>query len=440
MARIEVIGLGPAGPDLLTGEARRLLDSVPVRFLRTDRHPAAEALAGATTFDHLYERCPTLEEVYRGAADSLVAAAREHGRVLFAVPGSPSVAERTVALLLERGAAESDLEVVVHPALSFLDLVWARLGVDPVASGVHLVDAHRFEATRPADGGAVLVTQCDSRLVLSDVKLAVDPPPGGPVTLLWHLGLPEERLVELEWHEIDRAIDAGAGEAVEVDHLSALWVPDLPPTAGGLLDRVAELLERLRVEDPWKAAQTHGSLTRYLLEESHEVLEALDDYDPASGEGAEELASELGDLLYQVVFHASLARQAGWFELADVVTAIHDKLDLRHPHLGTGEAPGMAELVAGWESAKVVEHGRASSFDGIPAGLPALLRALKLYRKAEALGLEVPAPASDDPAASLLREAEELMRAGRDPEDALRRLLSAVEGDLRHQEAGLRRR
>jgi tetrapyrrole methylase family protein/MazG family protein len=427
MPRIDVVGLGPGDADLLTQQSAQLISEVDVRFLRTRVHPAAAALAGSPSFDHLYESLDTFEEVYSSISERLVQAAGEHGRILYAVPGSPSVGERTVELLLAASTADVDLEVVVHPAMSFLDPAWARLGIDPLAHAVTLVDAHRFEATRPPNGGAVLVVQCDSRFALSDVKLAVDPPPAAPVTLLHHLGLPEERVVELVWADLDRTI--------EPDHLTSLWVPELPPTAGGRLERFAALVEQLRAEDPWKAAQSHDSLKRYLLEEAYEVLDALDAYDPDSGDGSEDLAAELGDLLYQVVFHASLAHQAGWFDLSDVVSAVHRKLDLRHPHLGTGRAPTVEQLAAGWEAAKKAEHGRQSALDGMPAALPALLRAAKLLRKADALALEVPGPPEDDPAAGLLAATRELVARGEDPEDRLRRLLAGLEQHLRHQEA-----
>ena len=449
MGRVDVIGLGPAGVDLLTTAATGLIATVGHQYLRTARHPAAEAMPAAVTFDHLYEELDTFEEVYEAIVDSLVAAGVEHGRVLYAVPGSPVVAERTVELLVARartGRADSrprsgarsaaapdsgaGLDVVVHPALSFLDLAWARLGVDPVAVGVHLVDGHRFEECAPTGGGAVLVAQCESRFTLSDIKLAVEPPPEGPVVLLARLGLPDERIVELDWADIDRA--------VEPDHLTSLWIPELPPAAGGRLQGFAALMERLRTDDPWKAEQTHDSLKRYLLEEAHEVLEAIDAYDPGTGEGADELASELGDMLYQVVFHASLAAEAGWFELADVVAAIHDKLEARHPHLdagtsGAGGPPTVEELVADWERAKVAEHGRESAFDGIPAELPALLRALKVLRKAEALGLELPV-AGEGIGARLFAEVQTAAATGVDPEDALRRHVRSLEFELRNRE------
>src|SRR5438876_3275771 len=115
MATVVVVGLGPAGPDLLTGAATAAIDRVPHRYLRTARHPSASAVAGAHSFDQLYERAASLEEVYAGIVDALVEAAAGAGEVLYAVPGSPLVAERTVELLLADGRV--DVEIVV--GLSF---------------------------------------------------------------------------------------------------------------------------------------------------------------------------------------------------------------------------------------------------------------------------------------------------------------------------------
>ena len=123
------------------------------------------------------------------------------------------------------------------------------------------------------------------------------------------------------------------------------------------------------------------------------------------GRGLRALEEELGDLLFQVVFHATLAAEEGRFTLADVARAMHDKLVLRHPHVfGDVEVDGADEVVANWEQIKKAEKGRDSVFDGIPAGLPALLYALKVEKKAVATGLadRVPLPEGDDLGAELL--------------------------------------
>lgn len=388
-------------------------------------------LRGLESFDHLYESEQTFEDVYDAIVEELLDAATRHGEITYAVPGSPTVAETTVEALIAKASTTAGPEVVLHPAMSFADLAWTRLGIDPVERGVRLVDGHRF-STAAVGGGPVLVAQCESALTLSDIKLSLEVPPVGPVTLLRHLGLPDELILEVDWADIDRSVEA--------DHLTSLWIPNLPDSAGVRLDRFAELMERLRIADAWKSAQDHDTLRRFLLEESYEVLEALDRYDPDTGAGSDALATELGDLLYQIVFHASLAAESGWFELTDVVAAIHDKLVSRHPHVpeavdGSGvaqrsESPTVEELTAAWEQAKQAEHERESAFDGIPAALPALVRTMAVAKKASALGLPFPTP-GEGFGGSLITIALEAIEAGIDPEDALRREVERVEGVLR---------
>ena len=186
---------------------------------------------------------------------------------------------------------------------------------------------------------------------------------------------------------------------------------------GGEVARLDELMRRLRVEDPWKAEQTHDTLKRYLLEESYEVLEAIDAYDPDTGAGAEELCAELGDLLYQVVFHSSIGAEAGWFTLADVAAAIHDKLVRRHPHIfdGAPAAASVDELVAAWEADKRTELGRDSVMDGIPSAMPALARALKVVKKSESLGYPVAAVGQREPPATPTRWARCCSSSSRPP-------------------------
>ena len=134
------MGLGPGRPGLVTAEALAVIESTPVRWLRTSRHPSASTVAGARSFDYLYESAATLEEVYSGIVDALVESATTEGSVLYAVPGSPSVAERSVELL----RADPRVETVVLPGVSFADLAFERLGTDPLAAGVRVVDGHRF--------------------------------------------------------------------------------------------------------------------------------------------------------------------------------------------------------------------------------------------------------------------------------------------------------
>lgn len=420
--RIDVVGLGPGDASLVTPATRRLIETRAHRFIRTRRHPSASVVGDAVSFDDAYDRADTFAEVYRGIADRLVAEAARHHEILYAVPGSPLVLERTVELL-----ADTDVEVIVHPAMSFLDVAWARLGVDPVDAGVRLVDGHRF-AEVVGDRGAdspLLVAHCHNQRVLSDIKLAAADAPSAPVVVLQRLGTADESVFEVEWWDLDRTVDA--------DHLTTLYLPEPPPTAAASLGRLASLVSVLRRECPWDREQTHGSLRRHLIEETHEVLDALDavaeagvgvgtgdvaapaDVDDLTegdagdvGDAAvdEHLCEELGDLLFQAFIHAAIAEESGRFDVRDVADGIHDKLVARHPHVFEPDgATGAdtAELVASWEVAKVAEKGRSSVFDGIPSGLPSLSLAAKVLSKATALGVDTdtgpgPIRAGVDPA------------------------------------------
>jgi tetrapyrrole methylase family protein/MazG family protein len=312
------------------------------------------------------------------------------GRVVYAVPGSPLVAESTVELLRR----DRRVEVEIVPALSFLDLAWAALGVDPVASGVQLVDGTRIEEEVAGGDGPFLVAQCWSAEVLSRVKLAIDPS-GDAVApravVLSHLGLDEESVAEVAWEDLDRVVDA--------DHLTTLWVERVSSPVAAEMAKLAELVRTLREKCPWDREQTHASLTRHLIEETYEVLDAIAEVTASAGDpgsvalddAAAHLQEELGDLLFQVVFHSRLAAEQGWFTLGDVALGVHDKLVHRHPHVfGDVTAATPDAVVANWEVIKAAEKGRSSVTDGIPTALPALLLAAKLQRKAGAVGMSAP--------------------------------------------------
>jgi XTP/dITP diphosphohydrolase len=190
-----------------------------------------------------------------------------------------------------------------------------------------------------------------------------------------------------------------------------------PSTGEPLLDFHADM-ERLRRECPWKREQTHRSLARFLQEETHETLEAIDTGD------TDHLREELGDLLLQVYFHAVIAQEAGEFTLDDVARGIAEKMHRRNPHVFGPDSQSSVELTPGevnaqWQEIKQSERlgaGRSSPYDGIAEGLPALLLATKIL---ERVGTDVvePSPAIGD---RLLAVVADAVTAGIDPEQALR--------------------
>jgi tetrapyrrole methylase family protein/MazG family protein len=263
---------------------------------------------------------------------------------------------------------------------------------------VHLFDAAAFARAAVHDSGPYLLAQCWSRHLLSEVKLSApdegDPPLPRP-TILHHLGLDDEVVATVEWWELDRT--------VEPDHLTSLYVPALGDTVGqSSADEVARLvalMDTLREHCPWDRAQTHASLMPHLVEECYEVLDALASLDgPGADATGAHLQEELGDLLFQIVFHARLAQEEGRFDLGDVARTVHDKLVHRHPHVfGDVQVEGADEVVSNWEAIKKREKGRASVTEGIPAGLPALMLTTKLARKARSVGLDPEGAAGPGP-------------------------------------------
>lgn len=392
-ARVVVVGLGPAGLDLMLPAARAEFERIPVRRVRTARHPAAAELAAAgcafESFDVRYEAASDYDGLYAAIASSVIDAAIDHGEVVYAVPGNPGVAERTVPMVRAR-AAERGVAVSVLPGLSFVDLAWTRLGRDPMA-GVHVVDAQDFVPAAAGRAGPMLIGHCTSPLVLSDLKVALLDalPADTPVTVLARLGLPDESVREVALADLDRD--------VAPDHLTSVFVDPGDRTIAGDVADLVGLARTLRGPGgcPWDAEQTHHSLTRYLLEEAYETVEVLEQLpgDAPAGDvdfdAYDRVEDELGDLLFQVVFHSILATEAGVFDLGDVARRVHDKLVRRHPHVfGEVVADTAADVITNWEQIKKAERASESLVDSISPGLPSLLYAHKLYRKAASVGLE----------------------------------------------------
>jgi XTP/dITP diphosphohydrolase len=189
-------------------------------------------------------------------------------------------------------------------------------------------------------------------------------------------------------------------------------------TEGQHLVEFVEVMRRLRAECPWKAEQTHRSLARYLLEESHETLEAIDTGD------SDHLREELGDLLLQIYFHAAIASEAGEFTIDDVAAGLTEKMRRRNPHVFEDEASDLtAEQVNDqWQRAKAEEKQRSSVTDGLPPGLPALLYADKVLDRLSRLERPSARPSgqSDELGERLLDLVREARSEGIDPEQALR--------------------
>ncbi len=423
--RITVVGLGPGDPAHVTVQTLEAIATQPHRFLRTSQHPSAALVGAATTFDEVYEHADTFADVYAEIVDRLAAAAAEHGEILYAVPGSPLVLERTVRALLD----DPRVDVDVLPAMSFLDVAWTALGIDPVEAGVRLIDGHEFATAAAGLTGPLLVAHTHANWVLSDIKLAVEDATGDEeVVILQRLGTPEQLVVRTTWADLDRTVEA--------DHLTCIYVPHLGAPVGAELVRFHQLARTLREQCPWDREQDHRSLVRYLLEETYELVDALQALDPADPTTEEHVIEELGDVLYQIEFHATIAEQEGRFTMADVARGVHDKLVRRHPHVfGDVIADDTTTVLRNWDAIKREEKQRTSVFDGVAMSQPSLMYADAVQRKAAKLGFDW--PDVDGALPKIAEEAAELVEAARgdDPrhvDEELGDLLFAVVNVARH--------
>ncbi len=208
-----------------------------------------------------------------------------------------------------------------------------------------------------------------------------------------------------------------------------------------MIERLTEIMKRLR--DPvagceWDRVQTWSTIAPYTIEEAYEVADAIERNDAA------DLKDELGDLLLQIVFHAQIAEDAGAFTLADVVDAISDKMERRHPHIfgDASASPGWETIKAAERMAKSDDAADTSAITGVALGLPALARAEKLQKRASRVGFDWPDAAG--PLAKVHEEIDEIATAGLDTvAEEMGDLLFAVTNWARHlgidPEAALRR-
>ena len=331
---------------------------------------------------------------------------------MYAVPGSAAVGEDVTRLLLER-ARQREIELVLVPGISFVEAAACALGFDLMTDEVRVIDAERVAAQINGANGALLIAHAWRPELVSDVKLALleHYPPDHWVALARALGGPGQSVRWAPLAEVDHD--------VEVDPLTCMWVPAPAQPTAGAFEELVELVRRLRGPGgcPWDAEQTHHSLTRHLVEEAYEVVDAIEELPASAPKGGvpaaayHHLEEELGDLLFQVVFHAVLAAEAGAFTIHSVARGIHDKLVSRHPHVfGDVTVDSADEVRSNWEKLKAQEKSRASAADDIPASLPALLYAHKLGRRAASVGFDWP-PGHPGLADSLRAEIAELERS-----------------------------
>ncbi|MCJ8174190.1 nucleoside triphosphate pyrophosphohydrolase [Clostridium botulinum] len=381
---INIIGLGPGSKESITLGTIDSLKTVDKVFLRTEKHPTVEYInkLGITyeTFDGEYEVGESFDDVYNSIAKSLIEASKNYSDTIYAVPGHPLVAEKSVDILIKL-CRQNDIKFKILPAVSFVDALMESLLLDPV-EGLKIIDAFDIKKQTMDKRIGTIITQVYDKFIASEVKLNLmnyykDDTEIFFVRAAGIEGLEEIRKIPL--YELDRQHN--------IDHLTSVYIPKVPNNNYDFMD-LLDIMDKLRGEDgcPWDREQTHVSLKKYLIEESYEVIEAIDNKD------VDMLIEELGDVLLQVVFHSQIGKEDGFFEIKDVIQSICDKMINRHPHVFSDlEINNSIEVLENWDKIKSKEQGTETYTDSIrhiAKTLPALMRADKVQKKASKVGFD----------------------------------------------------
>lgn len=381
MHTIHILGLG-AG-DLLQlplGVYRTLKEADPL-YLRTADHPVVTELETEglryESFDAIYEKHDDFAPVYKEIAETLIALA-ENASIYYAVPGHPLVAEQTVQFLIE-AEKQGRCTLSIAGGQSFLDAIFGALRIDPI-EGFQLVDGTGLDSDRLNMTEHILIAQVYDQFSASEVKLSLMEkyPDDYPVTIVTAAGATSERLRTVPLHELDRS--------AEIDNLTTVYVPPVTEQTQRLKEwqTFREIIAKLRSPEgcPWDREQTHESLRPYLLEEAHELLQAIEEEDD------EAIAEELGDVLLQVFLHAQIGQDSGYFQLEDVLEAISDKMIRRHPHVFSDvEVASADEVVDNWQAIKRQEKPAGESLlDGQERFSSSLLTSYNYQKKAAKVG------------------------------------------------------
>lgn len=397
---LHVLGLGPAGLENMTLGTYRLILSADKVFMRTYNHPCVQDLlregAKLESFDEYYDQGESFEEVYEKIVKRLEKELANHTEVVYAVPGHPAVAERSVQLIVDKLTPK--YRVHLHPSVSFLDAIFTAVPLDPI-QGLLIRNYDALKGSGLTGREWLVIPQVYSSLIASDVKLDLMDvyPDEALVMIVQALGTSEQVVQKVKLYELDHQ---------KFDHLTTVLVPPHKDVIS--LTKLEEVMKTLRAPEgcPWDREQTHETLKPYLIEESYEVLEAIEQKDMYN------LTEELGDLLLQVVFHAQVAHEAGEFEFDDILRGIIHKLIRRHPHVfGEVHVDNSDEVLKNWDEIKKKEKGqeRAEGWFHFPQALPALMLAAKTQKAVAKVGFDW--PDWQGPMAKVQEEIEELQEA-----------------------------
>ena len=380
---ISIVGLGPGPVGYVTDQTRQAILQADLCYVQTELHPSIAILKQEQihyiSFDEMYQNAQDFDALNESMAEKLVTQGRNQ-RIVFAVAGEASQGQSAVKTVWDRAQKEK-VAIAILPGIGTALAAMAQAGV-PSQEGIQT----HYDALD------ILRIDCDKCQVICDVDQAYKAsqykidlmelyPEDWQVAIVWA----DEKQMHHEWcalYQVDHRL--------KWDATSCLVVPPLPfeerkRYTYADLQKITTIL-RAPGGCPWDAEQTHFSLKSAMLEEACEAIAAVDEGD------VDHLCEELGDVLLQVAMNAEIAQENMDFGCLDVSSGICEKLIRRHPHVfGEVTVQNTDEVLKNWEEIKKTEKGHAPSeslLKGVGDGLPALMRAQKIQKKARSIGFD----------------------------------------------------
>lgn len=382
---IYIVGLGPGDYRALTIGALEVLENNDNIYLRTDHHPMVEYLheknISYKTYDYLYDEIEDFEELYMTIADKVLKEASNKD-IVYAVPGHPLIGEKSVTNLIQK-CHEVNIKYKIISSSSFVDSIIERLQLD-VQEGLKVIDAFEIDKQIFDKRIGTIIMEIQNQLVASEVKIKLLEyyEDEADIYFCKSIGIADREVIKaIKLYELDMQ--------GEYDEMTSIYIPKNLQSGKKDIYDLVDIIDVLRGENgcPWDMEQTHESIRKAIVEESYEVLDAIEKGD------IEGMIEELGDVLLQVVFHAAIEKEEGYYNLYDIIEGICNKMIYRHPHVFKDKKiETVDDVLDNWDELKRKEkhiQSFSQELDSVAKALPALIRANKIQKKAHKIGFDM---------------------------------------------------
>ncbi|HCS11225.1 MAG TPA: nucleoside triphosphate pyrophosphohydrolase [Clostridiales bacterium] len=381
MSTIQIIGLGAGSEDDLTIRAQEALSERIPAFARTDRHPIVNELRkniDIDSFDDYFEKYETFDEVYENIVNTLIEKSKQYGKINYCTAGSPYYGDIVTKKLISE--YKDQINTIIIDGMSFLDKCLKLSGYADY-NNIKILDCLETDEFSFDVNSFNIITQVYDLETASQLKVKLmEIYPEDANSLI--IDVLEENVKKIPLFMLDQEKNYGFST-----YFCILPI-EISKNRVYNVDNLLRIVKLLRGPDgcPWDKKQTHHSIRQHVIEEAYEVVDAIDNDD------VDNLVEELGDLLLQVVFHAELGSEEGYFNFSDVVTDVCKKMYFRHPHVfGDVKADDAEEALTSWENSKLKEKNLTTYTDNlknVPKALSTLSRSYKIQKRAAEVGFD----------------------------------------------------